>query len=151
MYSVKDENRFWSKILTGNEDECWEIVGLFLNRTGYGELRVNGTKIRAHRFSYQLFHNRLIKDKMVICHKCDNPSCVNPYHLFEGTMKDNMNDRDNKGRGLKGEKNGRSKLTEAQVKEIRTKYAAGGTSYKKLGEEYGINQSLISNIINYKM
>ena len=156
MYSIKDENRFWTKIERDDEnpDKCWECVAMSLTKAGYGEFGVNGTKIRAHRFSYQLFHNRLIKDKMVICHKCDNPSCVNPHHLSEGTQHDNMTDMKNKGRanggGVKGEKNYISKLTEEKVKEIRAKYSQSKTTQQKLADEYGVVQSIIHGIINRK-
>jgi hypothetical protein len=150
MYSIKDENRFWSKVETGNEDECWEVVAMFLNRYGYGEFGVNGKRILAHRFSYQLFHNRLIKDKMFICHTCDNPACVNPHHLFEGTPQENMTDRDNKGRVIKGEKHYISKLTEEKVKEIRAKFEKDGTTHINLAMEYCVSRSLIGLIINRK-
>ena len=155
MYDIETENRFWSKILTGEIDECWECVAMTLIKDGYGSIRVNQKDILAHRFSFQLFHNRLIGDKMCICHKCDNPSCVNPHHLFEGTVKDNMNDRDNKGRGNggapKGERNGTSKLTEAEVKEIRIKYnKKAKITQQVLADEYGVSRRSIGDIINHK-
>jgi hypothetical protein len=151
MYSVKDENRFWSKVETGEIDECWECVAMYLIKSGYGQFGVKRKIMLAHRFSYQLFHNRLIKDKMFICHKCDNPKCVNPHHLFEATHQENMIDRDNKGRGQKGENHGLSKLNEIQVLEIRAKYKNGGTTQRQLGREYGVNHTLIGNIINRKL
>jgi hypothetical protein len=79
----------------------------------------------AHRYSYELYHNRLIKDGMILLHLCDNPKCVRPDHLQEGTHKENTADMMNKGRGSVGEKVGTSKLSEAQVKEIRAKYKSG--------------------------
>jgi hypothetical protein len=156
MYDVEDENRFWSKILTGEIDECWECVGMRLGKDGrYGRFEVKRKIFLAHRVSFQLYHNRLIKKGMNICHKCDNTSCVNPHHLFEGTQQDNMTDMWIKGRGKvvgsKGEKNNLSKLKEFQVKEIRAKYAAGGTTYKKLAKEYNVrDKSTIGDIINHK-
>ena len=154
MYDIETENKFWSKILTGEIDECWECVAICLDKDGYGRFWINCKKISAHRFSFQLFHNRLIKDKMFICHKCDNPSCVNPHHLFEGTHQDNMTDQKNKGRHVcnpnKGEKNHKSKLTEKQVLEIRAKYAKGGITHKVLAKEYGVHLSTIGFIINRK-
>ncbi len=151
MYSIKDENRFWSKILTGDINECWECVAMSLTKKNYGEFSINSKRIRAHRFSYQLFHNRLIKDNMVIMHICDNPLCVNPNHLSEGTQQENITDMCNKGRanggGVKGEKQGLSKLTEKQVLEIRAKYQNGGKSYSKLAKEYCVHKSSIREII----
>ena len=152
MYDIETENRFWSKILTGDEDECWEIVAMGLIEKGYGQFKVNGEAILAHRFSYQLYHNRLIKDNMVICHTCDNPSCCNPHHLFEGSYQDNMIDMLNKDRAnkCKGEKQGRSKLKDKQVLEIRAKYTKGGTTHRKLAEEYGVAYGIIGSIIRRK-
>ena len=149
MYDIETENRFWSKIETGGEDECWKVVAFNLNHCGYGEFSVKSKIILAHRFSFQLFHNRLIKDKMCICHKCDNPSCVNPHHLFEGTIEDNNTDKMNKGRFKpnKGEDSGMSKLTEIIVKQIRDEYKKGGTTQRKLGDKYGLHFTNIGYII----
>ena len=148
MYSIKDENRFWSKVETGDVDECWVWLS-YIGRNRYGQIRINGKMIKAHRFSFQLFHNRLIEDNMCLLHKCDNPACVNPHHLSEGTQCDNMTDMKNKGRGnkTKGEKHHKSKLTEKQVLEIRAKYAKGGITYKVLGIEYLQNSETIARIV----
>ena len=154
MYDIEDENRFWSKVETGDIDECWEIVTMCLNRAGYGEFSLNGKLIRAHRFSFQLFHNRLIQEGMCILHSCDNPLCVNPHHLTEGTQQENMTDKKNKGRGVqsKGEKNGLSKLTEAQVKEIRAKYdKKNGITTVQLALEYNVTNATIGYIIHRKI
>jgi hypothetical protein len=155
MYSQKDIDRFWSKVETGDEDECWECVVMSLTTNGYGYFHVNNKNIRAHRFSFQLKHNRLIKEGMCILHSCDNPLCVNPNHLSEGTQQENITDMCNKGRyysgeGIKGEKNTTSKLTEKQVLEIRHKHANTDKGYRKLGKEYGVDNSTIMRIINRK-
>jgi len=87
--------------------------------------------------------DNLPSDQYVL-HKCDNPICVNPLHLFVGTHADNMRDMVSKGRerGAVGTKNGGAKLTEQQVKEIR----ASSEIYKVISEKYGISDSMISNI-----
>lgn len=78
------------------ESGCW----LWMNSSNsnvYGRLYFNGHMWLAHRLSYETFVGE-IGDKMLICHKCDTPSCINPDHLFQGTMKDNMQDASKKGR-----------------------------------------------------
>ena len=153
MYSQEIKDRFWKKVNKLETGKCcWEWSAC-LNNKGYGEFKVNSKDIRAHRFSFQLHYNRLIQEGMCILHSCDNRKCVNPSHLSEGTNQDNTTDMINKGRGnkAKGERNGTSKLTETQVLEIREKYSQGGTTQQKLGEEYGVNRSLIGAIVRYEL
>ena len=152
MYDIKTENRFWSKILTGGEDECWECAGMRLNECGYGVFDEKTHYTLAHRFSFQLHHKQLIKDKMCIMHICDNRLCVNPYHLKEGTWAQNNADMCNKGRGVipKGEKHGNSKLTNAQVLEIRKEYTNTKITQKNLAQQYSVSEDTIRKIINNK-
>ena len=150
MYSQEIQDRFWSKV--NKTDNCW-IWTACLNSCGYGQLKVNSKDIRAHRFSFQNHNNRLIQDGMCILHSCDNPKCVNPAHLIEGTHQDNNTDRANKGRGnaARGEKQGLSKLTEKQVLEIREKYSQGVSSHRKLGQEYEVAHTVIGKIVRYEI
>lgn len=150
MYDVEIENRFWSKVERDDENptKCWECVAMYCNKDGYSRFKCNGKMILAHRFAFQNHHNRLIKDGMLIMHSCDNPCCVNPNHLSEGTDQDNVTDREKKGRSCIGEKQPASKLTGKQVKEIREKYdKKNGINYSKLGKEYGVSYILIRDII----
>ena len=78
-------------------DYCWEWTGLKYP-SGYGRF----CKKYAHRFSYEI-HKGEIYNNLKVCHSCDNPSCVNPEHLWLGTQKDNVQDRDKKGRGIGGD------------------------------------------------
>ena len=87
--------RFWSKVNIKSEDECWEYQGSRYI-TGYGKIRFDNKQNYAHRFSAKLAGMN-IKDTCVL-HKCDNPPCVNPKHLFIGSRADNMKDRKAKGR-----------------------------------------------------
>src|SRR3990167_8155110 len=104
---------------------CWLWTGTCY-RGGYGNLKVNGRYTGAHRISYTLFHGHVPKNKQGL-HKCDNPKCVNPDHLFLGNPKINAVDRAEKGRGNRpaGEKNGRSILTREDVEFIRTSRLLG--------------------------
>lgn len=89
------EKQYWSKVL--KTDGCWSWVGA-KHRHGYGQIRVNKKLLAAHRVSW-LLHYGQIPDGMCVLHKCDNPECTNPEHLFIGTMKDNSRDMMAKGRG----------------------------------------------------
>ena len=89
-----------------------------------------------------------IPQGMHVLHKCDNPSCVNPYHLFLGTHQDNMRDRDAKGRGNvpNGEQHGRSKLTKQAVLKIRKLYAEG-VRQVDLAKMFNVGQPHISDVV----
>ncbi len=146
-YYIND--RFWSKVKLGMEDECWPWMGA---RTpdGYGRLRTAGQGsdvIYAHRFSYGLVYGKPPGD-LEVMHRCDNPSCVNPDHLKLGTHAENMADRNAKGRTSKGANHPvRRKLTPDQVLELRDRYAKGGISQRAIAAEYGVVSSVAHKII----
>lgn len=93
---------------------CWLWTGTISVSGGYGIISYKGKVFRAHVVSYEAC-NGPVPQGLCVCHKCDVPSCINPSHLFLGTHKDNMDDRDRKGRTPRGEKSATSKLTEKQV------------------------------------
>ncbi len=90
------EFRFWQQVAIIPEHSCWEWLGA-KSPKGYGTFGANRKHFQAHRFSWQI-HFGPIPDGLLVCHKCDNPSCVRPEHLFLGTALDNTRDMINKGR-----------------------------------------------------
>lgn len=145
--TLKTAARFWSRV---NKDgptmrpelgPCWEwIAGK--GRDGYGSIRSKGKSVGAHRVSWEI-HNGPILGGLLVCHKCDNPPCVNPDHLFLGTQRDNAKDSVAKGRW-----SGNIILNEQQVREIRRRYNPKTTSYAKLGAEYGVGYGAVNHIIH---
>jgi len=129
---------------------------------GYGVTSQNGKQVYAHRVAASKVFGDIPK-KMVVAHKCDTPSCVNPDHLFICTQKENLADMKLKGRSAKGEKHGlkvhpecsakgekvaSSKLTENQIHEIRKMYVRGVVSLQEVGEKFGVAFQTISKIVN---
>ena len=132
------------------DTECWEWTSYRNRVQGYGRLHHNGKDHKAHRVSYALA-NGPIPDGLVVRHKCDNPPCVNPAHLELGTQADNVADRVARSRGarVQGTANGRSKLTEDTVREIRTKHAGGGT-INDLAIEYEVSVYVVWSAVHRK-
>ena len=137
--SVKE--RFFAHVSRGARDECWSWTASS-NSTGYGQIAVAGTKFRAHRLAYEL-HRGPIRAGLLVLHRCDNPLCVNPAHLFLGTNADNMRDMVTKGRGRKERLE--RKLTAEQVREIRARFK-NGESTNSLAAEFGVSGSNITHI-----
>lgn len=139
--------RFWSNVTVANPDDCWEWRGAASG--GYGKINVDGKEMLAHRYSYQL-HYGLIPDGLWVLHRCDNPPCVNPNHLFLGTNDDNIADMRAKQRHSCGERTGGSRLTNAQVREILALfavYSSGEFSKEFIARMYGVTDMTIGNII----
>jgi predicted DNA-binding protein (UPF0251 family) len=153
---------FWSKV-SKSEEGCWEWTGPKLPR-GYGtwSLKKKRRKVTlyAHRVSFYLSRGYL-PAKALICHKCDNPSCARPDHLFAGTHDDNMADMVRKGRSLAGDRHNMRrhpklnprgvdrahvKLTEDAVREIRW-FCEQGCSQQNVGKLYGVAQSTVGRIV----
>ncbi len=139
--SDSDIARYWTKVDVGGPDDCWPWKAACV--VGYGAFRVGGKTVRSHRVAIFLSSG---KDPApyLACHACDNPPCCNPAHLFTGTLIDNALDRDRKGRGVIGTKNGQSKLSERDVEEI--KKLCGQKSYSEIGKLFNITPGAISMI-----
>lgn len=137
------ENRFW-KFVKKTED-CWLWTGTITYR-GHGRFRDGSSRnMGAHRFSWEL-HFGSIPEGLFVCHKCDNPPCVNPNHLFLGTHADNMEDMRKKHRAAHGENHGTNKLLEKDIYAIRDKLSEGVFTIAEVAKLYGVSPSLVSKI-----
>lgn len=157
---LTDNDRFWAKVQ--KTDSCWLWVGAN-NGQGYGALKVSGRNVRAHRYAYTL-HKGPIPEGLCVCHTCDVRNCVNPDHLWIGTMADNNLDKEIKGRANhpKGDKHGRrknplaflgvcktpsAKVTEVQVKSMRA-LRAMGFKVRQIAKLHGVKLKTARGIVS---
>lgn len=143
-FGLSVQQRIENNIITIPESGCW-IWGKTIASDGYGKISIKSKQQPAHRISYEFFNGE-IPENMMVCHKCDNRSCVNPAHLFLGTHQDNMSDMTKKKRQAHNESHGASKLTEQQVIDI---YLSDKTQLE-LANEYGVTRRSINYIKNGK-
>ncbi len=132
--------RFWKKVEVGGQDTCWTWL-VSTKQGGYGKIMGDdGRFYLAHRVAYELLIG-IIPSGMLLCHRCDNPSCVNPAHMFIGTQADNLKDMRSKGRGNPpcGTRHPRARLTEQLVTQIRSDFR----SHRQLAKALGISKSAI--------
>ena len=157
---MERDERFWAKVdATGGPSACWPWLGALTK--GYGYLGRGNRSWYAHRFAWQQVIGP-IPNGLLVCHRCDNPPCCNPVHLFLGTDADNVRDMIAKGRiatGSKhrsrthpetirrGEDHHSARLTVADVRAIRLRYRQGGIRQRDLGQAYGVTQTMIGRIV----
>lgn len=135
------KDKYESYIYPEPNTGCWIWAGDHSNL--YGRFTFNGKRQLAHRISYQL-HKGEIPSNMFVCHRCDSPFCVNPDHLFVGTAKDNVHDMMKKGR-----RRGSNKLSEEQVKMIRSiDYSRFTMLYA--AKKFGVTEANVSYILSNK-
>lgn len=137
-------DRFWANV--DKSGECWIWTGL-TTREGYGLAYLHGRHYRAHRVADELT-NGPIPDGVVICHRCDNPACVHPEHLFRGTQADNLDDMRAKGRDryAYGEDASNVKLTGQQVDAIR-EMRSSGKLHREIAEAFGVSTATVGRIL----
>ena len=144
--------QFWERVqIMPGPDGCWEWAGSRLP-SGYGRFypawRVG---LYAHRTSWEMANDMPVPEGLFVLHKCDNPPCVRPDHLFAGTSGENVRDMHAKGRGgdygSPGESHPNSRLTEEQVIDIRLRWAGGGVRQHELAAEFQVSRGLIGQIV----
>lgn len=147
---VRDLGWLRARVQIDPQTDCWVWTGV-VNHRGYGRYHyttdegvLNGS---AHRLALELFLGRPLLAGMNACHRCDNPSCCNGEHLFEGTTADNLNDCRAKGRDRhrSGERHGMARLRQADVDAIRVELATG-RRLRAIAAQFGVSQTTISNI-----
>ena len=147
--TAEQEARFWAKVEKAGPDECWMWLR-YTNTAGYGKVRINKIGHYAHRLAWSISSGREVPCGLCVCHRCDNPACVNPGHLFLGTQAENLADMVKKGRQgrhgrAKGEANGSSKLTDGAVRGILESVSKGETLLS-IGERYGVTKATVWKI-----
>jgi len=151
VFTDKHLKMFWERVDKtpgfGPDGDCWSWTGTIGNQ-GYGSLAIiqRGIPRRivgAHRFSFMVhFHEW---PKLLVCHHCDNRSCVNPAHLFKGTNAENSADMAAKGRGIRGEDNYNTTLTEVEITELRSLFPR--LSYEEIGRRFSVAACTAKRII----
>lgn len=145
----KDKGKFWINVNKRERSQCWDWVGAITKRK-YGTISLSGMQHLAHRLSY-LIHFGKIPKGLFVLHKCDNPNCVNPFHLEVGTQKKNMQDCVDRGRHHTaesynhGEECPWSKLTDAKVIAIR-KLHSDGVICAELARRFNSSDSNIRDV-----
>jgi hypothetical protein len=134
-----DIQRFWSKVCIDVEDDCWIWTGHTETNGGYGRFYIQGGFMIASRVAYIIGHQKQIPEGQLVCHSCDNPSCMNPKHMFLSDDAGNSLDRDRKNRTAQQE------LNTNQVLEIYRRID-NGESYSRIAKDYPVGYNGIYRI-----
>lgn len=147
----KEIDRFMEKVAKGQDEQndCWEWTAAKY-RGGYGHFRKlvdeQWKMVKAHRYAYEVFKGPL-EPTLQVCHTCDNPSCVNPAHLFAGTAKENSDDKIKKGRFKPGRNHKHKWLTQEIVDNMRKDYDNGMTQIE-IVNKYGYSRAQVCRVVN---
>lgn len=146
IVSEKVLSRFWEKVNKKGESECWNWLSA-KNISEYGQIEYNGNTIPSHRISWMIHNGEIPKDLYVL-HRCNNPKCVNPKHLYIGTQNDNMKQMVNDGRSCYGERHWCSKLNWDTVNKIREEYANDkNVTIHGLSDRYRMSTTAMTYIV----
>ncbi|MGI8655448.1 MAG: HNH endonuclease signature motif containing protein [Pyrinomonadaceae bacterium] len=156
QYQLAVAKRFWRKVDKSNgANACWLWLASG-HEAGYGQFSIRipfqrRRMVKAHRLAYELTHG-MIPTGHVICHRCDNPPCCNPQHLFSATQKQNTEDKYRKGRQNHaiGTQITSAKLSNNKVITIRRLYVAGGYTQIRLAEMYGVSDATIRRVVKHQ-
>jgi len=150
--------RFHRNVRAGADDACWEWQGQ-RHSFGHGTIasggaEFGGRRVLAHRLAWELANGRPVPDGMCVLHRCDNPPCCNPAHLFLGTDADNVADMMRKGRHsvanrATGARNGRARLSWDMVRSARARHASG-ESARAIARSLGVAPATIDKIVHGK-
>jgi hypothetical protein len=155
ILTKKAYERFRVKYIKDHETKCWNWISAF-DKDGYGLFWVDSKQraVRAHRISFMRYKKLTsLQPDQYICHHCDNPRCINPKHLYLGDVLTNNQDCTKRGRHINnfpvrcGELNGRARLTQLQVEDIRITFLTEKISKAKLARQYNVGESTIRHII----
>ena len=139
--------RFWARVIQGDPLECWLWTGAIAGN-GYGQFWNGQRFVGAHRLAFIFASGAELDRQTVVCHKCDNPLCCNPAHLFAGTQADNMADRGRKGRtrvgSLWGAANSQARLTPSEAEQVAA--LVGAVPTKRLARQFAVSESTILRI-----
>lgn len=142
-----NRHKFWKKAKVS--DECWPWQEGLSDPGGYGKTTQNDKTEYAHRIAWELFHNEKIPEGMCVLHTCDNPPCINPFHLYLGTKAENNTDRAKKGRNgnLEGEDHPNAKFSDDTIRKMRELYLTGNYTHSMIGEIFGTSTAYVTKVI----
>lgn len=144
--------RLEEKYVEDDDTNCWEWTAA-TNKSGYGRIRIDDVLRYAHRVSYRI-HVGDLDDGAQVNHRCHNPRCINPDHLYSGTQKDNIEDAIEQGEFLeskpRAQDNPNTVLTEEQVREIRQLYRETDHTQRSLASKFDVSKGAIQDVLERK-
>lgn len=142
---MTDLGYYLSNTIPEPNSGCFIWLGA-VSGSGYGQIKLFGKQSNAHRIVYELANNKVLDTCTVVRHKCDNPLCVNPDHLCEGTQMDNRQDAVTRNRTASGQRNGNARLSDSDVPRIFSLKSEGKTQ-QQIADVFGVDRSTIGYIL----